>query len=192
MGASVSIAIQPNIQEQLYLRYNTLIENSLWLALVLNNVKTGCIIKYKLDQIKQIEQFEKILNTSAINFLRFEQLDDKKKIKEISYIISKNTIDEKYLNTYDSEKYYQYLNYLLGEDIFITNFEKKKDMMVVYSHNLNNCKERIFFIQHTKKQFDVNVIMESGKYRKELEFEIKKIMPNLFSKIDVCVEFVTK
>ncbi len=189
MGSGASTIKEFNDDEKLYLKYNKIVDNSLWLFLVFKNFKTGCILNYNLEYFNDISGFEKIISNRNLYYIRLEDLDDKKKIKSIRYIVSHNTIDSRHLETQDIQKYFSYMNYLLGEDVYVSDFDKKKDICILYYHLVNNQKEKIFFTQVKRKQFTVNAITESADYRKGLEQVVCENMPNLFNKFEVKIDF---
>ncbi len=189
MGSSVSIVKEYNNDEKQYLLYCNMISNPLWLFMVLKKIKLGCIIDYNIEYIDKTIVFEKILSNNKLNFLRIENTNDKNKLVGLKYIISIKQIDKANINTTIAESYYNYMNYLFGEEIYQYDFNKKSDICVNYYINTDNSKQKIFSVQKKKKQFDVNFIMNSGDYQKELENIIKEYLPNIFSKSKIEIVF---
>ncbi len=192
MGGSASVIKQFNEDEKLYLKYSNIVDKPLWLFLVLKKIKIGCIIGYNLDYIDEISGFEYILSNRKLNWLRIENINDKKKLIGLQYLISNYEIDNSNLETHDSEKYHEYMNYLLGENLYLYDYDSKKDITISFYHVIDKSKKKIFGIQLKRKNFSVVVINSSEEEKNSLEYKIKQLMPNLFSKFEVKIDFCSK
>ncbi len=192
MGGSASVIKEFNEDEKLYLKYSKIVDKSLWLFLVLKKIKIGCVIAYNLDYLDDITGFEKILSNRNLNWIRVENANDKKKLIGLQYLISYNQIDNSTLETHDQEKYHAYMNYLLGGNLYLHDYDSKKDVTISFYHLIDKSKEKIFGIQLKKKNFSVVAINSAEEERNALEYKIKQLMPNLFSKFEVKIDFCSK
>lgn len=189
MGGGVSVIKDLNENEKLYLKYSKTIDKSLWLFLVLEEIKCGCIIEYNLEYINEITEFELILLNKKLNWFRIENMSDDKNLIGIQFLISNKKIDNSFFETNDSKKYYDYINYLIGDNIYLHNYYLNEDITINYYHIVDNKKEKIYEIQLKRENFSVEAIYAAEEEKNQLEYNIKKLMPILFAKCEIKIDF---